>query len=139
MYTGTFDLKKVNVIFGVAKITGYADGDAISIEEKEDAFKVAVGADGDADRIRNRANYLEIVLNILQTSPMNQILSAIHTADRAVGIPLPFLLKDNGGSTVIGAGAAWIKGFPKIAMGNDSKSKEWTIHATDYLINVGGN
>jgi hypothetical protein len=98
-----------------------------------------VGADGDADRIRNRANYLEIVFNILQTSPMNQILSAIHAADRAAGIPLPFLLKDNGGTTTIGAKTSWIKGFPKIAMGNDSKSKEWTIHATDYLINVGGN
>ena len=35
---GTFDLRKVNVIFGVAKITGYAEGDSISVDEKNDAF-----------------------------------------------------------------------------------------------------
>ena len=31
---GTFDFKKLNVIFGVAKLTGFADGDAVEITEE---------------------------------------------------------------------------------------------------------
>lgn len=137
---GTFDLRKVNVIFGVAKITGYAEGDSISVDEKNDAFVSTVGADGHTDRVKNNANQLEIVITLTQTSNTNQILSALHTTDRAVGVPLPLIIKDGNGTTLIGATSAWIKKFPKTTFGNEAKTREWTIHTSgDYLINIGGN
>lgn len=140
MNIGTFDLKKLNVIFGISKITGYSEGDSVSVEEKNPAFNVVVGADGHTDRVRNRSNYLEIVLSLNQTSPTNQILSALHSADRVASTPLPIIIKDGNGTTLITSASAWIEKFPKASFGNESKTREWTIHTSgDYVINIGGN
>lgn len=137
---GTFDFRKLNVIFGVAQITGYADGDALTVEEKNPAFNIAEGADGHVDRIKNNANSLAITISLRQTSPTNQVLSALHLADRAGGVPLPLLIKDRNGTTLFSAAQAWIEKFPKAAFGNEAKTREWVIHTgSQYVINIGGN
>lgn len=137
---GTFDFKKLNVIFGVAKLTGFADGDAVEIAEENPAFNSVVGADGFTDRVKNNANYLTITLRLRQTSPTNQILSGIHIADRVAGAPLPILIKDRLGNTLITAAQAWIEKFPTTAFGNEAKIREWVIKTgSQYLINIGGN
>jgi len=137
---GTFDFRKLNCIFGVAQITGFAEGDALSVEETDVAFKDAYGADGGVDRIKNNAIGLRITISLRQTSPTNQVLSALHLADRAGGVPVPLLIKDRNGTTFYTAAKAWIAGFPKAAFGNEAKSREWIIKTgSDYFISIGGN
>jgi hypothetical protein len=137
---GTFDFRKLNVIFGVSQITGFAEGDALKVEEKNPAFNVAGGADGHIDRVKNNANYLEITMSLRQTSPTNQILSAIHLADRAGGGPVPIFIKDKNGTTLFTCAKAWIEKFPSGAFGNEAKTRDWVIHtSSDYVINYGGN
>mgnify|MGYP003637558745 CR=1 FL=1 len=137
---GTFDFKKLNVIFGVAHITGYADGEAVEVTEESPAFNSTGGADGYTDRIKNNANRLNITLRIRQTSPVNQVLSALHNTDRAVSTPLPIIIKDSSGTTLITAKNAWITQHPTITYGNEAQQREWIINTgSDYLINLGGN
>lgn len=137
---GTFDFKKLNVIFGIAKLTGFADGDAVEVAEESPAFNSMSGADGHVDRVKNNANYLTITLRLRQTSPTNQILSAIHIADRVAGTPLPILIKDRLGNTLITASQAWIEKFPTTTFGNEAKTREWVIKTgSDYLVYIGGN
>lgn len=137
---GTFDLRKLNVIFGISKITGYAEGDSITIAEKNPAFNTEIGADQHTDRIRNRSNHLIITIRLAQTTKTNQVLSALHSADRLASAPLPIVINDKNGTTLISSLSAWIVGFPEIKYGNESKPREWTIHTSgDYVVNVGGN
>lgn len=137
---GTFDFRKLNVIFGVAQITGYAEGDALIVEEDQPAFNSMSGADGFVDRIKNNANSLTITMSLRQTSPTNQVLSALHLADRAGGVPLPLLIKDRNGTTLITTAQAWIEKFPKSSFGNEAKNREWVIKTgSEYVINIGGN
>lgn len=137
---GTFDFKKLNVIFGVAQISGFAEGDAVEIAEENDAFDSVSGADGYVDRVKNAANFLTITLRLRQTSPTNQVLSALHAADRASGVPLPLLIKDRMGTTLISAVHAWIVKYPTSAFGNEAKEREWIIKTgSQYIVNIGGN
>jgi hypothetical protein len=137
---GTFDFKKLSVIIGVAQITGFADGDSVEITEENDVFNSVGGADGYVDRVKNNANFLNVILRLRQTSPTNQILSGIHNADRAVSATLPLLIKDRSGNTLIAAKNAWIVKNPSIAYGNEAKQREWTIKTgSDYVVNLAGN
>jgi hypothetical protein len=137
---GTFDFKKLSVIFGVAQISGFAEGDAVEISEENDAFNSVGGADGGVDRVKNNANFLNITLRIRQTSPTNQVLSGLHNADRAASAPLPILIKDRSGNTLIAAKAAWIVKHATAAFGTEAKQREWMIKTgSDYVVNLAGN
>lgn len=137
---GTFDFKKLSVIFGVAQITGFAEGDAVEITEENDAFNSVSGADGHVDRVKNNANFLTIIFRLRQTSPTNQILSALHNADRIASAPLPLLIKDRSGNSLVAAKTAWIVKNPNLTYGNEATQREWTIKTgSDYLVNVAGN
>ena len=137
---GTFDFKKLSVIFGVTQLSGFADGDAVDLEEDADAFNSMSGADGFVDRVKNNANFLKITFRLRQTSPTNQLLSALHNADRVGGITLPLLIKDRSGTTLVTAAQAWIVKFPKAAYGNQVQTREWMIRTgSQYIVNIGGN
>lgn len=137
---GTFDFKKLNIIFGGAQISGFADGDSLSVKEENNAFNSASGADGYIDRVKNNANFLTITIKLRQTSPTNQVLSALHAVDRSQSTPLPLLIKDRLGTTLISTAQAWITKFPDSAFGNEAKEREWTIQTSSvYIMNIGGN
>lgn len=137
---GTFDFAKFKVTLGSTPIEGFADGEAVSVVEMNDAFNVGEGADGYIDRVRNKANRLEITITLRQTTPTNDLLSAIHRADRLASTPLPLLIKDNNGTTVIAAPVAWIRKYADIVNGNEANTRIWTIDTgSDYDINVGSN
>lgn len=137
---GTFDFKKFNIILGVTQLSGFADGDAFEVEEADDAFKKMSGADGFTDRVKNNANSLNIIVRLRQSSPTNQVLSGLHAADRAAGAPLPLLIKDRNGTTLISALQAWIPKFPKLVRGTNVNMNEWRIETgSQYVVNIGGN
>lgn len=140
---GTYDFKKSTIVLGLNQITGFAEGDSVEIEEAEDVFKYATGV-GSSDRVMNNNNYLKIKIKLTQSSPSNQVLSAIHLADRAGGVPLPFSFtyvdKNSIGKDVsIGGTTAWIIKFPTIRRGNNTTEHEWMLQTDgDYVINIGG-
>lgn len=136
---GTFDFKKLDFILGVTKLEGFSDGSALTIKEVEPTFKTKIGADSSCGRIKNSANYLELNVKLLQTSGANQILTVLHEADKLGNAPLPLIIKDGSGTSLVTAANAWITGYPEIEYGNDLVDRSWTVHASDYVLNLAGN
>jgi hypothetical protein len=137
----TFDPNQVSVIFG-GIIGGYADGTFISVEQNEDSFGLVVGTDGEGCRSRSNNRSARVTITLGQWSASNQALSAIHNADILTpggdGI-LPFILKDNSGTTICSAEKAWITKPPSVSYGRDPESREWVLETDNMIWNVGGN
>ena len=137
---GTFDMKKVKFTFGTETLSGYSDGEAIEIEESVATFETKVGADGHTDRVKKGSNYLIITVKLMQTSPVNDILSQLHVADKLGNITLPLLIKDKSGSSICSATNAWITSFSKTSYGDSTNERVWTINtSSNYLHFIGGN
>ena len=142
MSLGVYDSKQVSVTFGPILITGYADGTFISVEQNEDSFSLLVGADGDACRSKSNNRSARVTLTILQSSPANDLLSALHNEDvlspSGDGVQ-PLMVKDNSGRTICAAERAWIVKPPTTEYAVESGSREWLFETDNMLHNVGGN
>jgi hypothetical protein len=138
---GTFDLRQTVTTLGGLAIEGYATGDVIQITQENDSYNREFGADGHTDRIKNNATALTITIQLRQTSPTNDKLSALFAADLASnkGI-LAFAFKDLNGNTVITAESAWIPRPADFVGGEEAKIREWIIHTGSAKVQfIGGN
>jgi len=139
MALGTFDFKKVYIIFGPKRITGFADGEGCSLKPTGPTYGSVTGADNVTSRIRQYPP-LDISIKLLQTTPTNQDLSLLHDADKAGNTPLEFALFDRSGTTIVTALEAWITGFADISVGSELTIREWKIATSgQWFENVGGN
>ncbi len=135
----TIDAKKVIISFGGKNITGYADGEFVSIDTN-DAFADQVGADGEMVRIKSNDTSAEVMLTLMQSSKSNQDLSDIAILDQATGAGvLPFSLTDLTGTTLVAGAEAWIKKKPKVGYSKSGETRAWTIKIANALVNIGGN
>ena len=138
---GTFDLRETTITLGGVSIDGFAKGDVITIEQEGDTFGSEAGADGHVDRVKNNTATLKITLQLRQTSPTNDALSAVHIADKLTnkGI-VPFAFLDKNGTTIVTAASAWIPKPATIVNGEEAKQREWVIMTgTVFAHFVGGN
>lgn len=123
-------------------VDGYADGEFVTLEWAEEAFKTVVGTDGQVARSKNMNKLATITVKLLQTSSSNALLSAIHIQDRAAangaGVG-PFLIRDRQGATVYAAEKAWIKKAPNVSLDKTATSREWVFEALLDVFIEGGN
>jgi len=137
---GTYSPKKI--VFSVAgqAISGYADDSFIKVERNADAFTHKVGCDGEVGRSLSADNSGTITLTLLQTAASNDLLSALHEADRisANGKFVAFG-EDKNGTSVFGSGEAWIPKLAAIEEGAEIGTREWRIVCADLNMFVGGN
>lgn len=137
-----YDPAGMVIVFAGIPITGFADGTYVSVEQNEDSYSLVVGADGEGCRSKTNNRSGRITLTLLQSSAVNDLLSALHNVD--INSPLgdgigPFLMKDITGTTVVAAEKAWIVRQATSTYSRDPESREWIIES-DYLVqNVGGN
>lgn len=138
----TYDPAAVSVIFAGIPISGYADGTFVSVEQSEDSFALTVGTDGDACRSKTNNRSARVTLTLLQSSQVNDLLSAVHNLDRLSpngdGIA-PFLMKDNTGTTICAAEKAYIVKPATVSYGREVESREWVIETDAMVFHVGGN
>ena len=74
------DPAKMSISFAGRPITGWADGDYLDIDNDTDAFTDAVGTDGDVTRVRTNDDRATVTITLMQSSPVNDVLSAIHVS-----------------------------------------------------------
>jgi hypothetical protein len=136
----TYDPQKVKLSLGGQIASGYADGTFISVERDEDSWSKVVGADGEVSRAKSANTAATLTLTLAQTSPFNDILSALAALDEvsAAGI-FPVILKDNGGTTLISSGAGWVKKPPTVVMGKVVEGREWVLDLGKTIFFAGGN
>lgn len=138
---GTYDIRKLVVTLGTILITGWADGDCFQITQPEDSFETQRGSDGQVERIAKNVSDVEITLTLLPSSISNDLLTALHAADKATGLgKVPFLMKDlNSVTTIATFLQAWIVKNPDAARGNSATQREWVIRTGPGLWLEGAN
>lgn len=135
----TYDPGQIVVSFSGNLLTGLAET-FVSAERSEDAWSLAVGADGKATRVRNRNQSGEVTITLQASSPANDILTALAKADELSGIGVaPLFIKDLRGTTLVSGPRAWIKKMPSVEFGKELSDREWVFGCDPLDINAGGS
>lgn len=143
MSVRSYDPKMILTTVGALPMTGFADGTFLKVEMNEDAFSLQVGADGEAARSRSNNNSAKITITLLQTSPANDLLSALYASDRLIpgrtGI-VPLMIKDLLGTTLFAAVSCWITKVAPAEYAKEAGSREWVLETDDLQVAyVGGS
>lgn len=140
-FQGTYAAEKVIITIGGVTISGFTDGDFVTVKYDEDRYTKKAGADGEVGRSKNasRAGTVEVVLS--GTSAANDELSALFNLAQIGGIdpPVPIAVADLSGRSLAAASNAWIKTVPDLVFGKDITDRSWVFDTADLVINVGGN
>lgn len=140
-YQGTYAAEKVIITVGPVIVTGFTDGDFVTVKFDEDRYTHKAGADGEVGRAKNASKAGTIEITLSATSAANDELSALFHLDNLAGIdnPIPIGVADLSGRSLAGAAKAWIKTSPDMTFGKDVGERVWTLQAAGLAINYGGN
>lgn len=128
--------------FGPILPQGLGPQEFCTIEEASDAYTDEVGVDGEVTRSETLDYRATITLTLMQTSATNDLLSAVHNADKrargGVGI-MPFFFRDRNGRAVFKAEKCWIQKGPNRTYGRAAGTRVWTFRCADLDAFDGGN
>lgn len=135
----TFDPSQLSVVFGVTPINGFEENTAISIDMEEPEYNENKDIHGNVTRFKVNNSSATITVNLTQNSLSNDVLSSYAEADRTSNSgSFPIMIKDPNGTTLFSSAAAYIKQIPKVEFGNENKTREWVIRATNVSKFIGG-
>ena len=121
-------------------ILGYADGSFVNIARNNDLFTLTVGADGEATRSKSNDLSGRITITLQQTSPSNDILSALADADEQSNQGVfAVQLKDASGQTLGAGERAWVVKKADAPFAKETENREWIIETNELVYTVGGN
>lgn len=137
-----YDPDQVLAYFNGILMQGFAEDEAIAVEQVSDAFEDVVGVDGEVARSKSNDKRVKVTVKLLQTSLTNAALSAIHQTDlnapNGAGVGA-FSLQDLNGKTIVEGPQAWIKSMPPSTFARTAKSREWVIMVAVGTRIEGGN
>lgn len=139
--TGSYDFSQVICTVGGVILSGFSDGDSITVKRAEDVFTTRVGADGSVARARNSNKMGEFEFKLLQTSKVNDLLSSLLAVDDLINdglIVVPIGVMDGSGRTLCAATQCWIKTIPEVVFGDKVSERVWVFSAADLKIFHGG-
>jgi hypothetical protein len=123
-------------------ISGYADGEFVRVERDNPAFDDVVGTDGEVTRSKTNDGRATATVRLMQTSPSNDLLSALHNSDKAapggVGVG-PFLLQDLQGTTILFGEKCWIMKEPDLSLDRTATEREWEVRIANLISTHGGS
>src|SRR3990172_6475750 len=94
---------EVTIVFAGVPIFGKGEARFLSVEQNEDTWSPFVGVDGEVTRARSTNRSGRVTITLLQSSVINDALSALAALDQATpggdGIG-PLLVKDFSGRTL---------------------------------------
>ena len=136
----TYNPKKVAVVVGGFIMSGFADGEFVTVTFDEDQFDLKVGTDGEGTRTKMNNFAAVVKINLMQSSDSNAILQGFWTQDRLTdGGVFPVLIKDNSGKSIYAAAQAWIQKQPEAKFAKSAETREWTIRTDNLVAFEGGN
>lgn len=108
----------------------------------KEAFTTQVGIDGEVTRSQTHDERCKVTINVMQTSDMNDPLTAIHLldlkAENGAGVG-PLMLRDQNGRSVLIEPEAFIEGLPDQEFGKEAKDVGWVFICPSPERFVGGN
>lgn len=114
--------------FVLPKVTDFAPGSFVLVQEAEPTYTKIVGVDGQVSRKRSQRVDGRIVIELEEGSQWNEGLSAARFIDRfsANGIGVIGVMDLNGTTQAIGIGA-WIDANPPLRRGSTTGSIPWSF------------
>jgi len=141
MTTKLYDPKRVSVLAGGVPISGWAEGEFITIVFDEDTFQKVVGTDGHTSRSKNSNRNARLTIKLMQTSKSNDVLSALHNldvlTDGGAGV-VPWMIKDNNGTMLFTTAKGWVVKPPDRSFDKTAKNRDWAVDCTDCVDFEGG-
>lgn len=140
----TYDPKLYTAVVAAIPVdaAGYADGEFIKVERDTDAFTDVAGTGGGVARAKQHDRRATVTLTLLQTSPMNAVLSTLakldYETDGGAGVG-PFLLKDRGGLSVFAGSSCWVSRMPDVTLEKNVSARQWKIRVASLEQFEGGN
>lgn len=136
----SYSAADVSMTAGAIMISGMAEGTFVKASFNEEAFKILVGADGEATRSKSSNRSGRVSFTTLQSSAANDSLSGLANLDFASGGGIvPLLVKDNSGRTIISAEKAWIVKHSDMEFGKEAGNREWVFETNNLIVFGGGN
>ena len=134
----TYSPADVYLTIGGYRLTGW---DTITITRSTKAFKTIKGIRGKNTRDRVLDTSATIAINMIQTSPSNDVLSTIHNMDIQNGTGrIELTLSDKSGKSTFSSTEGYITGFPVAAFSGDFSYRVWEIFLQSTTVyNVAGN
>lgn len=137
----SFDPRRVMLIVGTHRVSGFMTGEAITGEPMADGSSSTAGMDGDVARAMNTDPRWSFTINLLQSSDSNQKFSELYLLDKATngnGV-VPFMLQDNNGETLIAGAQCWIPRQASIAYSNEITGRSWPLVVVAEVENIGAS
>jgi hypothetical protein len=139
-----YDANEVTlVVGGILVDRGFADGSFVTLSMVSDAFSDVIGTDGEVTRSKTNDNRAEVKVKLMQSSEINDALSALHELDKLAGNGAgvgPFYLADRQGTSVYSAESCWISKAPDVDFDRQAGAREWTVRIANLVLrHDGGN
>jgi len=138
----TYDPKLYDIVFaGISLNEGLADGTFLTVAPDTPGFSKKVGVDGEVTRSRSHDRSATVTFTCMQTSDVNDRLSALYNSDRdaanGAGVGT-FFIQDRAGRTFGEASKAYISDDPDLVLSGEAETREWTLELADWRPNHGG-
>lgn len=136
----TWDANKVIVSFGPIVMSGFAPDSFLDIAYDGEPFVVRRGTGMEVERVKVGASNFVLTLNLLQTSPCNDLLSIAHIADITGNAGIyPFIVKDLNGTQSFVSIKAFIMSPASTKLGAGVSERQWKFYCPNAFSYVGGN
>jgi hypothetical protein len=121
----------VLVQHGTNRLSGFGDGDFVTITKREDGITVIEGADGDATISHNPSSTYNVDITLMEGSSSNDAMSIAYNAQTiAKGrISVPLTVRDTGGRDVFISEASWIVKPADMTKSKEAGMRTWSLVA----------
>lgn len=135
----SFDPNRVTVSVAGQTLVGFSD-DKVVVERANNSWELVVGSDGESTRVKSNDRSGTITINLQQTSPSNDFLSAIFYVDEvsSAGV-VPITIKDNSGTTLVVAPLAFLENMPSATFSKSQNDRSWVFRSNQIEYYLGGN
>lgn len=123
----SFDPTKNITTIATIPITGWADGDMITVTYNTNSTSTHVGTGGESRFIKSKDFSGTVTIRVADYSPINKVLDNIEKAGLAVPIStvdMTTVSPGNPGDSFFTA-AAMLQKMPDLVKGNEAKMNEW--------------
>jgi len=121
----TYSPEEVDLIIAGYRVTGW---NSIAVSRTSKAFTMVRGIRGKNTRVRHKDSSAVIFIDVIRTSPVNTVFSAVVRDDLIYGTGrLDILLKDKNGQSLFMSNEAYIDGYPDDAFTAELNNRRWTI------------
>lgn len=133
---------EVALVFAGIPLEGFGEDTFVEVEYDTEGFTDVTGRDGDVSRSRSNDRRATVTVTIMQTSPTNAALQALHNTDMdtpgGAGVGA-FAMRDRQGTLVVRADEAWIQTTAPVTLAREVQAREWVIRLARAETTGGGN